>query len=135
VHHRHNNVVFGQKHRYSPAACLVQKVFNVGDLMLVAIFQANVIGLPPNDKYPYVNDNSTSAAGSYWDRAAPGSFNLDNLSNSRTLDQTFPGGTFAVGPVHSLIRAFGTPVPEPSSLLLGGLAIPFVARRFRRKQA
>lgn len=111
------------------------QTFNVGDQVLVAIFQANVIGQSPNDVYPWVNDNSGSTAGSWWDRSAPGAFNLDNLSTARPLDQVFPGGTFAVGAVHPLIRAFGTPVPEPTSLLLCGLAIPFVARRFRRKQA
>jgi hypothetical protein len=96
--------------------------FNTGDLMLVAIFQANVIALPPNDVYPWVNDASGSTAGSYWDRAAPNTFNLDDLSNSRHLDQPFVTGGFAVGAVHPLIRAFGSPVPEPTSLALLGLA-------------
>jgi hypothetical protein len=111
------------------------QAFNVGDNLLVAIFQANVIALPPNDKYPYVHDNSGSAAGSFWARSAPGTFNLDDLSGSVPLNQPFVAGGFTPGAVHPLIRAFGTPVPEPTSLLLGGLAIPFVVRRFRRKQA
>jgi hypothetical protein len=108
------------------------QTFSVGDLMLVAIFQANVIAAPPNDVYPWVQDNSTSSAGSYWDRSTPGTFNLDDLSNSRTLDQPFVTGGFAVGAVHPIIRAEG--VPEPSSLILGGIGLGLVAR-WRRKRA
>lgn len=104
--------------------------FLVGDQLLVAIFQANVIAAPPNDKYPYLLDTSGSTAGSFWDRANPNTFNLDDLSAAKGLDQALSPGGFIPGADHMIIRAVG--VPEPSSFALLGLA--GAAALLRRKK-
>jgi hypothetical protein len=107
--------------------------FNTGDHFLVSVFIANVIANPPNDVYPYVIDNGTTSAGSYWDRSAPNTFNLDNLSQAKTIDQPLTAGGFAPGPGHTIIRATGD-VPEPSTLALGALGIAaWLAYRRRSK--
>jgi hypothetical protein len=96
---------------------------NVGDNFLLAIFMQGVIALPPNDKYPFALDTSGVAAGSFWDRSAPGTFNLDDLSGAVPINQNIAGGSWNPGPGHLFIRAFGTAViPEPSVFALGGLA-------------
>jgi hypothetical protein len=87
-----------------------------------------------NDKYPYLLDTSGSAAGSYWDRSAPNAFNLDNLSGAVTVNQPLTSGGFAPGADHLIIRAFGTSVPEPSTFVLCGLAIPAALALRRRSQ-
>jgi hypothetical protein len=93
---------------------------NVGDNFLVAIFMQGVTG----DKFPYAMDGGGSATGSYWDRSAPNTFNLDNLSGAVSIDQNIAGGTWNPSmspnvPGHLIIRAY---VPEPSVFALGGLA-------------
>jgi hypothetical protein len=105
--------------------------FNNGDKFLVSILIRNVIAAPPNDVYPWVIDNGTSSAGSYWGRSAPNSFNLDNLSGVVQIDQPLSPGGFFPGPGHTIIRAFG--VPEPSTLALVGLAVTGLAFRNRQK--
>jgi hypothetical protein len=107
--------------------------FNVGDQFLVSILIRNVIGLPPNDVYPFVLDTSGSSAGSYWGRSAPNVFNLDNLSGVVQTDQALAPGGFVPGPAHTIIRAFGIAVPEPSTLALAGLAVAALAFRNRQK--
>ena len=96
--------------------------FNAGDLFLVSVFMPHVIAAPPNDVYPYLLDTSGVATGTYWDRSAPNTFNLDNLSQARPINQGFVTGGFAPDPGHVFIRAFGIAVPEPSMFALGGLA-------------
>lgn len=82
---------------------------NTGDRFLVAVFIPNVIASPPNDVYPYLLDDSGAAAGSYWDRSAPNTFNLDNLSLAKLVNQPLVPGGFAPGDGHVIIRATGGP--------------------------
>ena len=105
---------------------------SVGDNFLVAIFEPNVIGLSPNDKYPYLLDTGTNPPGSFWDRATPGTFNLDNISGAVGINQALTPGGWEPGTGHLFIRANGTVVPEPSVFALGGLAV-FVMAMFRRR--
>jgi len=103
--------------------------FNTGDRFLVSILIRNVIGAPPNDVYPFLLDTSGSAAGSYWNRSAPNTFNLDNLSLTKLINQPLSPGGFVPGNNHLIIRAFGV-VPEPSVLALGGFsAMALLIRR------
>ena len=108
---------------------------NVGDNFLVAIFMQDVIAQPPNDKYPFTLDTSGVAAGSFWDRSAPGTFNLDDLSGAVPVDQNIAGGSWNPGPGHLMIRAFSAVVPEPSVLGLGGLAAAGAALAWRRRRS
>jgi hypothetical protein len=103
--------------------------FNAGDKFLVAIFIPNVIGAPPNDKYPYLLDTSGSAAGSYWDRSNPNSFNLDNLSAAVTVDLPLTPGGFAPGADHLFIRAEAIPEPATFALATLGAALLIARRR------
>jgi len=106
-------------------------LFNTGDKMLVAIMIRNVIGAPPNDVYPYLLDTSGSAAGTYWDRANPNTFNLDDLSAAKPIDQVLAPGGFTPGPGHVFIRA--SAVPEPTTMALGVLgALALTFRRGRK---
>jgi hypothetical protein len=106
--------------------------FNVGDQFLVSVLIRNVIGAPPNDVYPFLLDTSGSAAGTFWGRSAPNTFNLDNLSGVIPINQAFVPGGFTPGPGHAFIRAFGIEVPEPSTLALAGLGLAALAI-FRRR--
>ena len=81
--------------------------FNVGDRFLVAVFISNVIAAPPNDVYPYLLDTSGIATGTYWDRSAPNTFNLDDLSQAKPINQAFVAGGFVPGAGHIIIRAWG----------------------------
>ena len=103
---------------------------NEGDKFLVAVFIANVIGAPPNDKYPFLLDTSGNATGTYWDRSDPNAFNLDDLSGAKPIDQVLTPGGWTPGPGHVFIRAVG--VPEPSVSVLGGLAAILAAMLRRR---
>jgi hypothetical protein len=94
--------------------------FTVGSEFLVAIFIPDVIALSPNDVYPFTQDNGTSATGSYWDRANPNQFNLDNITGAVLVNQNIAGGSWNPGNGHLVIRALG--VPEPSVCALGGVA-------------
>jgi hypothetical protein len=94
---------------------------NEGDKFLVSIFVQNVIGLPPNDKYPFLLDTSGVATGTYWDRSAPNAFNLDDLSGAVRIDQVLTPGGWTPGPGHVFISAVG--VPEPSVFALAGVAV------------
>jgi hypothetical protein len=84
----------------------------VGDRFLVAISMTNVIGLSPNDVYPFAIDGATDSTGSYWGRSAPNTFNLDDLSQVKPIDQELAAGGFVPGNSggHLVIRAIGTPV-------------------------
>jgi hypothetical protein len=105
--------------------------FNTGDRFLVSIFMANVQAAPPNDVYPFLLDTSGAAAGTWWDRSAPNTFNLDNLSLARPIDQPLSPGGYVPGAGHMIIRAIGV-VPEPSIAALGGLALVVLATLRRR---
>jgi transcriptional regulator CtsR len=105
---------------------------SVGDHFLVAIFEPNVIGASPNDKYPYLIDTGTVPTGSFWDRATPGTFNLDNITGAVGINQALTPGGWQPGTGNLFIRANGTVVPEPSVFALGGLAV-FVMAMFRRR--
>jgi hypothetical protein len=107
-------------------------LLNAGDKFLVSVLIRDVIAAPPNDVYPYLLDTSGSAAGSYWDRSAPNTFDLDNLSGAVTLNKPLISGGYVPGADHVIIRAFGTSVPEPSTFALCGLAIP-MALGFKRR--
>jgi uncharacterized repeat protein (TIGR01451 family) len=85
--------------------------FNVGDVFVVSVFIENVIAAPPSDVYPFFIDTSGTSAGSYWDRSAPNTFNLDDLSAAVTLNQALAPGGFVPGPGHVIIRAFGVAPP------------------------
>ena len=104
--------------------------FAVGSQFLVAIFVPNVIAAPPNDVYPFLLDTGTSAAGSYWDRGNPNSFNLDNIQGAVPINQVLAGANWDPGTGHMMIRATG--VPEPSAAALLGLAALSVAVYRRR---
>ena len=106
---------------------------STGDRFLVSILIRNVIGDPPNDVYPFLLDTSGSAAGSFWDRSAPNTFNLDNLSSAKLVSQPLSPGGFIPGNDHVIIRAFGAPVPEPSVLALGSLMAMALALRRRAR--
>lgn len=85
---------------------------NVGDRFLVAISMTNVLALGPNDVYPFPIDKSTNSTGSYWDRSAPNTFNLDDLSQAKPINQALAAGGFVPGDLggHLYIRAIGTPI-------------------------
>jgi hypothetical protein len=85
---------------------------NVGDRFLVAISMTNVIALGPNDVYPFPIDKTTNTTGSYWDRSSPNTFNLDDLSQAKPINQALAPGGFVPGDSggHLYIRAIGTPV-------------------------
>jgi hypothetical protein len=108
---------------------------NVGDNFLVAVFMRGVVALPPNDKYPWELDTSGNATGTFWARSAPGTFNLDDLSGAVPINQNIAGGVWNPGAGHLMIRAYGTAVPEPSVLALGGLAVAGVALARCRRAA
>jgi hypothetical protein len=97
-------------------------LLNVGDKFLVAVFIANVIALPPNDKYPYLLDASGSATGTYWDRSTPNTFNLDDLSGAEPINQNLAGGTWNPGPGHVFIRAYASAGATPP-LLVGPVSL------------
>jgi hypothetical protein len=108
--------------------------FNVGDKFLAAIFMRNVIAAPPNDVYPFLLDTSGNATGTYWDRSAPNTFNLDNLSGAIPINQAFVPGGYNPGAGHVFIRAYGIDVPEPSTFALAGLAFAAGAIMRRRQR-
>jgi hypothetical protein len=101
----------------------------VGDRFLVAISMTNVIGLSPNDVYPFAIDGGTDSAGSYWGRSAPNTFNLDDLSQVKPIDQELAAGGFVPGNSggHLFIRAIGTPItasgPTLHISMSGGSAV------------
>jgi CHRD domain/Immunoglobulin domain len=94
--------------------------FIVGDRFLVAVFIANVLAAPPNDVYPFLLDTSGVATGTYWDRSVANTFNLDDLSQARPINQGFVTGGFAPGAGHIIIRAQGVAPPvitqQPQSI-------------------
>jgi len=102
---------------------------NVGDRFLVAISMTNVIALGPNDVYPFPIDKTTNSIGSYWDRSAPNTFNLDDLSQAKPISQALAAGGFVPGDYggHLYIRAIGTPVtttgPTLNIKLSGGSVV------------
>ncbi len=104
--------------------------FSDGDKFLVSVFIQNVIGLPPNDKYPYLLDTSGVATGTYWDRSNPFAFNLDDVSGAKPINQVLTPGGWAPDPGHVFIRAYA--IPEPSILALAGLTAAALAG-FRRR--
>jgi hypothetical protein len=110
----------------------------VGDTFLVSILVRNVIGAPPNDVYPFVIDTSTTSTGSFWDRSAPGTFNLDNLDAARLLSYGLaPDGSGAppfIPGGRLMLRADGIAVPEPATLALAGLGAAALLM-FRRRNA
>ena len=103
---------------------------NDGDKFLVSVFMPDVIGLPPNDKYPYLLDTSGVATGTYWDRSNPGMFNLDDLSGAKPIDQLLSGGSWHPDAGHVFIRVEA--IPEPSAFALAGLVAATLAI-FRRR--
>jgi hypothetical protein len=114
-------------------------LLNPGDEFVVSVLIRNVIALPPNDVYPFVIDNGTTSAGSFWDRSAPNTFNLNDLSGARLLTSTLaPDGSgaplFSPGPGHLVLRAQGVPpgVPEPFTFALAGLGAAMLMI-FRRR--
>jgi len=106
-------------------------LFNTGDKFLVAILIRNVIAAPPNDVYPYLLDTSGSAAGSFWARANPNTFNLDNLTGARQVDQPLVSGGYTPGAAHLIIRA--NAVPEPGAMALLGLGSALLMIKRRKK--
>jgi len=89
----------------------------VGDRFLVAISMTNVIGLSPNDVYPFAIDGGTDSTGSYWDRSAPNTFNLDDISQAKPIDQALPDDGSGASPFvpgdsggHLYIRVICTPI-------------------------
>ena len=110
----------------------------VGDVFLVSVLMNNVIGLGPNDVYPFVLDTSTTSTGSFWDRSAPNTFNLDNLDDARLLSYGLaPDGSGAppfIPGGRLILRADGIAVPEPTTLALAGLGAAALLM-FRRRNA
>jgi hypothetical protein len=102
---------------------------NVGDRFLAAISMTNVLALTPDDVYPFAVDKATNSIGSFWDRSAPNTFNLDDLSQAKPIDQPLAPGGFVPGDSggHLFIRAIGTPVavnaPTLNIRLSGGSVI------------
>jgi hypothetical protein len=114
-------------------------LLNPGDEFVVSVLIRNVIALAPNDVYPFVIDNGATSAGSFWDRSAPNTFNLNDLSGARLLTSTLaPDGSgsapFSPGPGNLILRAEGVPavVPEPFTFALAGLGAA-VLMIFRRR--
>jgi len=107
------------RHGYPPFG--VQRIplstgvlFNPGERFLVAVFMSDVIGAAPNDLYPYVLDSSGDATGSYWARSNPNTFNLDDLSPAKPIDQALSAGGWAPDPGHIILRAHGID-PNPAA--------------------
>ena len=80
---------------------------NAGDRFLAAVFIPNVIAEPPNDVYPFLLDTSGVASGTYWSRSNPNSFNLDDLSQAKPINEPLVTGGWTPGPGHVFIRAVG----------------------------
>jgi len=97
--------------------------FNLGDKFLVGVMIRNVTGAPPNDVYPFLLDTSGSAAGTFWDRSAPNTFDVDNLTGAVPINQALTPGGFVPGAGHVFIRAEATVVPEPAALALSGIGL------------
>lgn len=97
---------------------------NPGDRFLVAVYIPKVISLMPNDVYPYVLDTSGVATGTYWDRSMPNTFNLDDLSLVKPINQVFTPGGFASDPGHIVIRAVGV---APNASPISNPGGPYVA--------
>ena len=89
-------------------------LFNAGDRFVVAVFMPNVMAAPPNDAHPYVLDSSGDATGSYWARSNPNTFNLDDLSPAKPIDQALSAGGWAPDPGHIILRAHGID-PNPAA--------------------
>lgn len=106
---------------------------NVGDTFLVSILIRNVIASSPDDVYPFIIDTSGSSAGSYWGRSGPNLFDPDNLTGVVPTNQALSPGGFIPGAGHTVIRAFGVPVPEPSTLALASLGITALLIKRRGK--
>ena len=105
---------------------------NPGDKFLVAVMVKDVIALPPNDVYPFLLDTSGVATGSYWDRSNPNSFNLDDISGAKLLNQPLTPGGMVPGSDHVFIRALGE-IPEPTGTPMVFAAITLavvITRRF-----
>jgi hypothetical protein len=105
-----------------------------GDMFMVSILFPNVIAAPPNDIYPWVLDNGGTHGSSYWDRSAPNTFNLNDLSGAVQVDSPLTAGGFVPGDAthgHLMLRAIG--VPEPSSFALAGLGAAALLIFRRRK--
>ena len=107
-------------------------LFNPGDRFLVAVFMPNVVALSPNDLYPYVLDTSGVATGTYWDRSDPNTFNLDDLSQAKPINQVLVTGGWAPDPGHVVLRAHGI---DSKGLVLNpaldgaNLAVSFTSQR------
>jgi hypothetical protein len=96
---------------------------NPGDRFLVSVVISNVIAAPPNDVYPFLLDTSGVATGSYWDRSNPNSFNLDDLSQARPINQGFVPGGFVPDPGHVFIRAVGVSENNPPVALCTNVVV------------
>lgn len=96
---------------------------NTGDRFLVAILIRNVIGAPPNDVYPFLLDTSGVAAGTYWDRSDPNTFNLDELSQAQPINQPLVAGGWTPQAGHIFIRAIGVSENNPPVALCTNVVV------------
>lgn len=128
----------GSTVHWNPINLTTPVAVDPGQQFVVGIMIRNVIALPPNDVYPFVIDTSTTSTGSFWDRSAPNTFNLDDLSNSRLLSLALPpdgsGATPFIPGGRVMIRALGAPVPEPTTLALAGMGIVALLLSRRKQQ-
>jgi hypothetical protein len=110
---------------------------SVGQIFYAALLIRSV----PGTLFPYSSDAQspgppTPLGRSFFDVGPTqgAAYNLDVTTNATVLGGTHPVVSVAQSPGNLALRVDASPVPEPSSLMLAGLGVAFVVRRWRRRQ-